>query len=578
MDLMEDYKKEPGGKLKLKERNPKWINDDYVKFMRFGQHFIEKNGEGVLAFINPHGFLDNPTFRGMRWSMLNTYDEIYVLDLHGNTKKKETAPDGSADINVFDIMQGVSINLLIKTGRKKTGELAQVYHCDLYGKREFKYDFLSNNSIKTVPYVKIDNVAPSYVFVQKNLTSQSSYEAGFKINELFFDPAPGFVTCHDQFAISLTIEEQKIKAKQLIESNSQKEAEINYKLCSTNQWNYSKAKAFLSKAGWDEQLTAIHYRPFDIRWTIYNSNVCTHRRFDRAMQHFYKKENIGLIFTRQVKSSSGWEHLFISNLMFESSYLSNKTSEITYVAPLYLYPDSNDLLAESTRTPNLNMTIVNAIAVGLGLTFTAEKITSVIPAQAGIHIDLKENQKMDSRLRGNDGEELGEIKTFAPIDLLDYIYAVLHSPSYRETYKEFLKIDFPRVPYPKDVATFWQLVALGGELRKTHLLEASASKHLPLIGLQADAIKYPISGNNVVDKLKFEAGRVYINETQYFDGVPALAWHFYIGGYQPAQKWLKDRKGRALSYEDIAHYQKIIAALTNTHALMQAIDKINICN
>ena len=185
MGLMEDYKKEPGGKIKLKERNPKWINDDYVKFMRFSQHFIDKNGEGILAFINPHGFLDNPTFRGMRWSLLNTYDEIYVIDLHGNSKKKETAPDGSADINVFDIMQGVSVNLLIKTGHKKSGDLAQVYHYDVYGKREFKYDFLINNSIKTVPYVKIENVGPNYYFVQKDLGLNNFYSAGFSFSEFF---------------------------------------------------------------------------------------------------------------------------------------------------------------------------------------------------------------------------------------------------------------------------------------------------------------------------------------------------------------------------------------------------------
>ena len=193
--------------------------------------------------------------------------------------------------------------------------------------------------------------------------------------------------------------------------------------------------------------------------------------------------------------------------------VSNRTSEICYGAPLYNYPDSTDLLAETTRTPNLNRQIVENIAANLGLTFTAEKT-----AQAN---------------------------TFAPIDLLDYIYAVLHSPTYRETYKEFLKIDFPRVPYPTDAAQFWQLVTLGGELRKTHLLESRIAIGLETSGLQSKPINYPIAGNNVMDKLRYEAGRVYINATQYFENVPETAWYFYIGGYQPAQKWLKDRKGRA---------------------------------
>ena len=168
MKLMEDYKKEPGGKEKLKERNPKWINDDYVKFLRYGQHYIEKNGSGVLAFINPHGFLDNPTFRGMRWNLLKTYDKIYTIDLHGNAKKKEVSPDGSPDINVFDIEQGVSINLLVKTGNKKPTDLGKIFHFDLYGKRDFKYDFLSENSLKTVNFKELPNIAPNYFFPLKS--------------------------------------------------------------------------------------------------------------------------------------------------------------------------------------------------------------------------------------------------------------------------------------------------------------------------------------------------------------------------------------------------------------------------
>ena len=197
--------------------------------------------------------------------------------------------------------------------------------------------------------------------------------------------------------------------------------------------------------------------------------------------------------------------------------------------------------AAPARTPNLNPSILQQIATGLGLSFTPEK---------------------------TDAD-----KTFAPIDLLDYIYAVLHSPTYRETYKEFLKIDFPRVPYPTDAAQFWQLVTLGGDLRKTHLLESCPATRMD-IGSQSMSINYPIAGSNVMDKLRYEAGRVYINATQYFENVPETVWYFYIGGYQPAQKWLKDRKGRALSFEDIQHYQKIIHALTQTDRLMREIDTV----
>ena len=346
MDLMEDYKKEPGGKVKLKERNPKWINDDYVKFLRFGQHFIEKNGEGILAFINPHGFLDNPTFRGMRWSLLNTYDEIYVLDLHGNSKKKETAPDGSADINVFDIMQGVSINLFVKTGLKKAGELAEVKHYDLYGKRERKYDFLINNSIKTVPYVKIDNVAPSYYFVQKDFGAQKIYDAGFSLNELFPINSVGIVTANDPILINSS----KVELSKNIAAHYG--IEPNQKL-----------------------ISKISYRVFDDKYIYYDDNLVERTR-KKIMTNYIEPHNLGLICKK-----GGIETLsppiFITKNISEFRYWSRSGMQGgDYSLPLYTYPDSNDLLAETTRTPNLNMQIVETIAQGLGLTFTAEKATT----------------------------------------------------------------------------------------------------------------------------------------------------------------------------------------------------------
>ena len=166
--LMETYKKEPGGKVALKERNPKWLNDDYVKFIRLAQYYIERNGEGIVAFINPHGYLDNPTFRGMRWNLLKTFDKIYTLDLHGNAKKKETCLDGSKDENVFDIMQGVSINLFVKTRKKTKDELGKVYHQDLFGLRQEKYDFLETNSIASIEFKEIQPTASMYYFVPKD--------------------------------------------------------------------------------------------------------------------------------------------------------------------------------------------------------------------------------------------------------------------------------------------------------------------------------------------------------------------------------------------------------------------------
>jgi len=509
MDLMEDYKKEPGGKEKLKERNPKWINDDYVKFLRYGQYYIERNGSGVLAFINPHGFLDNPTFRGMRWHLLKTYDKIYTIDLHGNAKKKETAPDGSADVNVFDIEQGVSINVFVKTGNKKSNELAKVFHFDLFGKRESKYDFLSENSLNQINFKELPNIAPNYFFVSKDFSSQKDYDNGLKLTDLFPLNNVGIVTAKD----NVLIKDTKKELKSSVETFYQIEVEPNL-------------------------IRPISYRPFDEKFVYYDIKLIERAR-EKLMQHFINGKNLGIALCKQFKTGDTYQHVSISNKIIESCFVSNRTSEITSIFPLYLYPETNvqQTIGQSTeRQPNLNTEIVKQLADKLGLTFTNDKETTK--------------------------------DTFAPVDILDYIYAVLHSPTYREKYKEFLKIDFPRVPYPKDKKTFWQLVNLGSQIRQIHLLESpTVEKYIT---------QYPIDGDNIVTKPKYQDGKVYINDTQYFNNVPQTAWEFYIGGYQPAQKWLKDRKDRKLEFDDILHYQKIIVALTETDRLMKELNKIDI--
>jgi predicted helicase len=506
MKLMEDYKKEPGGKEKLKERNPKWINDDYVKFLRYGQHFIEKNGSGVLAFINPHGFLDNPTFRGMRWNLLKTYDKIYTIDLHGNSNKQEKSPDGSIDVNVFDIQQGVSINIFIKTGQKKANELGKVFHFDLYGKRELKYDFLSENTLKDIVFNQLEISSPNYFFVSRNLKKQKIYEKGFSVSELFTLNSIGIVTSKDEILINNSKDELLKNVSEYYSIN----ADINL-------------------------IQKISYRPFDAKFIYYDVKIIERAR-DKVMKHFLQGTNLGLVTARSNKSET-CDHFYISKNIMETKCGERTTQSAIF--PLYLYPTANGqqtIGQTAERTPNLNTETVKQIAYKLGLKFGSEKETTK--------------------------------DTFAPIDILDYIYAILHSPTYREKYKEFLKIDFPRVPYPKDKDTFWQLVKLGGEIRQIHLLES------PIV--EKYITQYPEVGNNTVTKPKYQDGKVFINDTQYFDNVPQIAWYFYVGGYQPAQKWLKDRKERALEFDDILHYQKIIVALTETDRIMSEINKIEI--
>lgn len=513
MNLMEDYKKEPGGKEKLKERNPKWINDDYVKFMRFGQYFIEKNTSGILAFINPHGFLDNPTFRGMRWNLLKTYDKIYTIDLHGNSKKKEVSPDGTPDMNVFDIMQGVSINFLIKTGLKKEGDLAQVFNYDLFGKRDFKYNFLTNNSFKTINYKEIQNKPPMYFMVLKDFDLEDSYGKGFSLSDLMPVNNVGIVTGKD----SIVIKEDETDLCQSIQNSFSIKPDQNF-------------------------IKVIKYRPFDDRFIYFNPKYIERSR-EKVMTHLLGTDNIGITVCKQFKSGEAYQHVFVSDKIIESSYVSNKTSEITSIFPLYLYPDkSNQITLENhiERIPNLNIDIVNKFAEDLGYKFLPEES------------DL--------------GNGIGnENKCFYPINILDYIYSVLHSSIYRGKYKEFLKIDFPLIPYPHP-DTFLNLAFLGKKLREIHLLDSVETENY--------ITQYPLGGSNLIVKPDYINEKVYINDIQYFANVPEVAWNFYIGGYQPAQKWLKDRKGRTLGFDDILHYQKIIVALSRTAEIMIEIDKV----
>lgn len=542
MQLMEDYKKEPGGKEQLKERNPKWINDDYVKFLRYGQHYIEKNGSGVLAYINPHGFLDNPTFRGMRWNLLKTYDKIYTIDLHGNSKKKEVSPDGSPDINVFDIQQGVSINVFIKTGQKKPNELGKVFHYDLYGARQLKYDFLNENSLTTINFTELPNIAPNYFMVQKDFEAQADYDKGFFVNDLFPVNSVGIVTSRDGFVIDDNINILKYRIESFF--NLDKNQLVStYNLRENKSWKVDevklKAKSFIAN-----DIRKIAYRPFDNKYLYYNENFIERSR-RVVMSHYINGDNIGIVAARQC--ADDWKYVFCTKYPNDFNLTGTAGRYGSgYTFPLYLYPESTaqQSINESTdRTPNLNPELVKQIEKGLGLSFVTEK-----------------DDTPDS---------------FAPIDLLDYIYAVLHCPRYRKKYKEFLKIDFPRVPYPNDVDTFWQLVQLGKQIRELHLLESPTVDNY--------ITRYPIEGSNevsnsivrkdwqIIDKDN-QLGRIWINDTQYFDNIPLSAWEFYIGGYQPAQKWLKDRRNRILNFEDILHYQRMIVALYETERLMKKVD------
>ena len=534
LKLLKDYKKEPGGG-RLNEKNPKWINDDYVKFIRLGQDYIDRNGEGILAYISNNGFLDNPTFRGMRWHLLRSFDKIYILNLHGNARKKETAPDGSPDKNVFDIQQGVSINLFIKTGTTKEKDaLAQVLHADLFGERESKYDFLRERRLNQIEFQEVKPQSRYYFLVLMDYRRIDEYEKGFAITDLFPEHSVGVKTGRDKLTIHYETKEALRAARDICEMDKEHFI-VKYKLPNdTRDWRYEWAKEDIQQETISHNLIKdIQYRPFDLRKIVFTgrSKFVTLPRYE-VMRHFLAgTDNIGLISERQQPASGTWNRIFIANTMNDTHLL----ADCGYCFPLYLYPDPDQHEIESERKPNLNAKIVDQIAKRIDLQFTPEK-------------------------------QSNGSQTFAPIDLLDYIYAVLHSPSYCRTYSECLEIDFPRIPYPDDRDQFRAFVDLGTELRAVHLLKDPVLEQL--------ITEYPESGNDRIDRVKKKENKVYINKTQYFAGVPDAAWNCYIGGYQPAQKYLKDRKGRILTSKEIRHYQRIIVALSETESLRQKIDDL----
>jgi predicted helicase len=491
------------------EERKLWLQDDYVKFIRYAQWKIDQNGEGVVGFITNHSYLDNPTFRGMRESILQSFDRIYILNLHGNSLKKEKCPDGSKDENVFDIQQGVAIGIFIKN--KNLGQ-KKIYYTDLWGLRDSKYHWLDRHTIDNVKWQEVKPISPFYFFVPKDTTFEEEYNKFWKVTDIFPVNCTGIVTARDKFVIDFDKDTLRRRIERFRDLSIPDDA---FKLKENYMWRVKKARNDLNKVkDWDKYFEKILYRPFDIREIYFHDSVVWRTRSE-VMKHMLK-ENLGLITVRQVKAGEVWQHCWISDGIIESSYISNKTSEINYLFPLYLYSDF-------------------------------EKKANIDP---DIYKTLSEKYN----------------KELTPEEIFYYIYAIFYSPTYRKRYGEFLQFDFPRIPFIDNYEIFKKLAELGKELVELHLMR----KRLPT------KVKFDVIGSNVVEKVKYENGKVWINKEQYFDGVPEEIWDFYIGGYQVLDKWLKSRKNRKLESKDIEQFLQIVEIISETIRLMKEIDKVNI--
>lgn len=538
-ELIETYKKVDG--KPLGEKNPKWLQDDYVKFIRFAQWKIDQIGEGILGFITNHSYLDNPTFRGMRQSLMDSFDEIYLLDLHGNSLKKEKAPDGSKDENVFDIQQGVAIGLFVKK-KKHKGE-KKIFHADLWGIQEQKYEKLTTLNLKTVKWKQLKPSSPFYLFVPRDEKRSLRFQAYPSVPEIFPVNSVGIVTARDNFVIDFDRRELERRITQFRES-SLEDIFIakTYDLKDTGAWKLHDArKTLLKDDDWKDHFTRLLYRPFDWREMFYHTAVIERPRKE-VMQHMLQ-ENIGLVVPRQVLKD--FRHTYVSNCITNFNLLDIAGRFGSgFLFPLYLYEERHSGRASGGGS---KVSFYQAA-------FLFEPSGSYTTRNANL------NQELISKLRDSYNKQP------SPEDIFYYIYGVLYSNAYRQKYAEFLRTDFPRVPFTSSYKVFRSLAEKGKALVALHLLK---SKKLgkPIAHCEG-------KGDNRVEKVTFDESkkRVYFNPSQYFTGVTKEVWEYHIGGYQVAHKWLKDRKEKILSAEEVSRYCKVVTALADTIKIQEGLD------
>lgn len=558
--------------VRTEETQIQALSDDYIKFIGVSEWQITRSGFGIVGMITNNGYLNGRIFRDLRRSLSTQLPKIRVVNLHGDSRKKEVAPDGGKDENVFDIQQGVSIFL---GARLFTGH-SDIQYADVWGRRDAKVQKLTK-PVSALEWCILPQEDVAEALVPRDRTDQNwpnwqSAPEVFGTGNWMADKTnfygAGFKSQQDEFAIGFDSATVEKNINQLIASSST-EAKIRsiFELCKSNQWDFDRAKARLSKIKWKNEITRVLFRPFDNRYTLLHPDVVTNPRLN-VMRHM-AEDNIAFLATR---SSTEPFAVFATKIPPAHKIVGNY--DMTIAFPLWLRPQGTE-----TRTlPNISPAFAARVAALIRLTYDDCVEGPKQGALGGILPKKAEQTALFAPVRRERGEPG---KSFGPRDLFDYIYAVLHSPTYRARYADYLKGDFARIPLPGSRAIFETLVPLGTELVALHLLDAE----VPILK-DPKGIRFAGSGEARVEhKPEFDAklGRVAINATRWFESIPQVAWDFHVGGYQPAQKWLKDRAakggkkandGRVLTDDDILHYRRMIVALTRTAELMLQVDAV----
>lgn len=526
--LLDDYKRG----LDEKKIN---LDDDFIKFIRFCQYLIDSTGVGAMSLITNNTFLDGLAHRMMRQSLLKTFLKTWIVDLHGSLKRNETSIQGFADENVFDIQQGVAITAFIKLSQSVY--LPEVHFAEYWGTRETKYNKLENNTIKTEKTILIEPSTDRYYLVPLRTEGLDEYAFYWSLPNIFPLFSSGIDTKIDRLLID---SDQAVLEKRMSDilnpKKSVEDVKRDYQIPLTSTWEIERAKkAIFSKVN----IKPIMYRAFDKHYTYFDELVLSRAR-QAVMKHMLRGKNKGLISAKQLSQRGRvWSLVGVSSQIIERCAISSNTREGNYLFPLYLYDWQDKLTKQET----------------LSLTYGSDEDISKK------HVNL--NTQFVEALQDKIGNSLA-----TPDDIFNYIYSILQSPTYRTRYAEYLKLDFPRLPLTGSLGLFKSLAKLGGELVDLHLMESPK--------LEKYITRFIGKGTPEVEKVSYSDETVWIDKakSQGFHGVPENVWNFHIGGYQVCEKWLKDRKGRTLSSDDITHYHRIIVALGETIRIMAEIDKV----
>lgn len=547
VEKIHDYKR--GISELSKPGQAKWLQDDYVKFIRFSEEKIIDSDYGLLGLITNHSYLDNITFRGMRKHLLGTFSYLRILDLHGNTKKRETTSNGLTDENIFDIQQGIAITLALRSWR----EGRSISFEEIFGSRSYKYMALSAKLAVIENWRSIIPKPALFMLRPEDTRLKREYETFIplpSVMDVNGTPAPGIVTTHDDFAISWSQQDMVAKVTGFLGTRGEAEARARFRLCGQAQWSYTRAKTELQHGDWQSAMGMVAYRPFDLRWTVYNRHIVVHQRL-RVMRHFLTKDtmknNIGLCVGKagQVVGAGEWNLVSCTRHPVDLNYFYRGGA---CLFPLYLEWENDGAPAQNPRVNIRNMFL----------------------SRLELSTSLKSTDKVSHVYR-----------KVTPEATLGFLYAILHAPGYRSRYAEFLKVDFPRLPSTANLDLFTALARLGCELMALHLLE-SPHVHQLMTTYMGPKISQVGRVGWMDGTVWLDAGKSSAREghrakspgTVGFHGVPENVWDFHIGGHQVCYKWLKDRQGRTLSEEDILHYQKIIVALNKTIRTMSRIDDV----